>query len=199
MTSPRPNAPSERFRCGWSSTDPLYIRYHDREWGVPVRTDRRHFEFLILEGMQAGLSWMTVLRKREAFRDAFDDFDPERVARYDARKIRALLANPGIIRNRLKIHSAVNNAQRFLDLAEEQGSFTRYIWSFVGGRPKMNRWRTLAQLPCTSPESDALSADLIRRGFKFVGSTICYSHLQAAGLINDHVVGCFRYRELQRT
>ena len=188
-----------RIRCGWSNTDPLYISYHDREWGVPVRTDRKHFEFLILEGMQAGLSWMTVLRKREAFRDAFDGFDPERVARYDARKIRQLLTNPGIIRNRLKVAAAVTNARAFLAVQAEQGSFTRYIWSFVGGRPKVNRWRMLAQLPCTSPESDALSADLIRRGFKFVGSTICYSHLQAAGLINDHIVDCFRYRELTRT
>ncbi len=184
--------------CEWPSDDPLMIAYHDREWGVPVHDDRMQFEFLVLEGAQAGLSWRTVLRKREAYRAAFDRFDPQKVARYGAREVRRLLANPGIIRNRLKIEAAVKNARAFLAVQEEFGSFDAYVWRFVGGKPKVNRWRTLKQIPATSPESDALSKDLKRRGFSFVGSTIVYAHMQAAGLVNDHVVHCFRHRELIR-
>jgi len=184
--------------CEWPSDDPLMIAYHDREWGVPVHDDRKQFEFLVLEGAQAGLSWRTVLRKRQAYRAAFDRFDPKQVARYGARDVRRLLANPGIIRNRLKIEAAVKNARAFLAVQEEFGSFDAYIWGFVGGRPKVNRWRTLKQIPATSPESDALSRDLKQRGFSFVGSTIVYAHMQAAGLVNDHVMQCYRWRELSR-
>jgi DNA-3-methyladenine glycosylase I len=184
-------------RCEWSGADPLYIEYHDREWGVPLHDDRRLFEMLILEGAQAGLSWITILRKREAFREAFDSFDPSRVARYDERRIRELLSNPGIIRNRLKIQAAVQNAQAFLKVAEEFGSFDRYIWQFVGNRPIQNRWRKLQEIPARTKESDALSRDLKKRGFKFVGSTICYAFMQAVGMVKDHVVECFRYKELK--
>lgn len=181
-------------RCPWAyGSSPLYVHYHDREWGVPVRDDRRQFEFLTLEGAQAGLNWSTILNKREGYRKAFAGFDPERVARFSAKKIAALLKDPGIVRNRLKVNAAVNNAKRFLEVQKEFGSFSKYIWSFVGGKQKVNRWKRLSQLPAVSKESDALSADLKRRGFKFVGSTIIYAHMQATGLVNDHLVTCFRH------
>lgn len=182
-------------RCPWPGTDSLYIAYHDTEWGVPVHDDRRIFEFLILEGMQAGLSWITILKKRENFRAAFDNFDAEKVARYNARKIERLLQDPGIIRNRLKVNAAVTNAKAFLKVQEAFGSFDSYIWQFVGGQPKVNAWRTLKDVPAKTVESDAMSKDLLKRGFKFVGSTICYAHMQAAGMVNDHLVSCFRYAE----
>lgn len=182
-------------RCAWSEgVDPEYQRYHDEEWGVPVRDDRKHFEFLILEGAQAGLSWWTILRKREAYRRAFADFDPVKVARFNARHVERLLANPGIVRNRLKIESAIVNARAFLAVQDEHGSFDAYVWRFVGGKPKVNRWRRQQDVPPTSAESDALSKDLKKRGFKFVGSTIVYAHMQATGLVNDHLTSCFRYR-----
>lgn len=188
-----------RSRCGWAGTKhEEYIRYHDEEWGVPVHDDRKQFEFLILEGAQAGLSWWTILSRREGYRRAFADFDPERVARFTARRIERLLHDPGIIRNRQKIAAAVTNAQCFLDVVEEVGTFDEYIWSFVDGRPIKNRRRTLGDIPATSPESDALSKDLKRRGFQFVGSTIMYAHMQAIGMVNDHLVSCFRYREVAR-
>jgi DNA-3-methyladenine glycosylase I len=183
----------EKTRCGWAGDDPLYVRYHDEEWGVPVHDDRTHFEFLILEGAQAGLSWITILRKRESYREAFDGFDPERVARFRKPRIEKLLQNPGIVRNRLKVESAVTNAKAFLAVAEEHGSFDAFLWPFVGGKPKKNAWKSLADIPARTPESDALSKELKRRGFKFVGSTICYAHMQAVGLVNDHLVDCFRY------
>jgi DNA-3-methyladenine glycosylase I len=184
-------------RCGWCWTDPLYVRYHDEEWGVPVHDDRTLFEFLILEGAQAGLSWITILRKRDAYRDAFAGFDPERVARFDARKVGQLLRNPGIVRNRLKVASAVANARAFLRVQEEFGSFADYQWRFVGGRPRQNRPKTLRDIPARTDESDAFSKDLKRRGFGFVGSTIVYAHMQAVGMVNDHVVGCFRQRAVR--
>jgi DNA-3-methyladenine glycosylase I len=184
----------QKFRCPWCLATDRYIRYHDEEWGVPVHDDRKHFEFLILEGAQAGLSWLTVLNKREGYRKAFADFDPARVARFTPARIEKLLLDPGIIRNRLKVNSAVNNARRFLKVQEEFGAFDRYVWQFVNGKPRVNKWKTLKQIPPTSPESDALSKDLVRRGFKFVGSTVIYAHMQACGLINDHLVDCFRYR-----
>jgi DNA-3-methyladenine glycosylase I len=185
-------------RCDWSGTDPLYVKYHDREWGVPVHDDRRLFEMLILEGAQAGLSWLTILKKREAFREVFDLFDPSRVAKYDGRKIRELLRNPGIIRNRLKIQAAVQNARAFMEVVGEFGSFDRYIWRFVGGKPIQNRRARLKDIPAQTEESDALSKDLKKRGFKFVGSTICYAFMQAVGMVNDHVVECFRHKDLNR-
>lgn len=185
-----------RPRCTWPATDPLMLRYHDDEWGTPVHDDVRHFEFLILEGAQAGLSWRTILHKRENYRKAFAGFDPARVARYDARKVKALMLDAGIVRNRLKIESAVSNARVFLAVQREFGSFDEYIWCFVGGRPIVNRRKTPAQIPARTAESDVLSADLKRRGFRFVGSTVIYAHMQAAGLVNDHVVGCYRHREL---
>jgi len=185
-------------RCGWSGSDPLYLRYHDEEWGVPVHDDRTLFEFLILEGAQAGLSWITILRKRDAYREAFDAFDPARVARFDGRKVSQLLRNPGIVRNRLKIASAVANARAFLRVQEEFGSFAAYQWRFLGGRPRQNRPRTLRDIPARTEESDAFSKDLKRRGFGFVGSTIVYAHMQAVGMVNDHVVGCFRQRPVAR-
>ncbi len=185
-----------RQRCPWSlGVSDEYQAYHDEEWGLPVLDDAAHFEFLILESAQAGLSWRTVLHKREGYRRAFAGFDPVRVARFGEAEIEALVADAGIIRNRQKITAAVNNASRFLEVREEFGSFARYIWGFVDGRPVVNRWRSQNELPATSELSDRLSADLKARGFKFVGSTIVYSHLQACGLINDHLVGCFRYRE----
>jgi DNA-3-methyladenine glycosylase I len=184
-------------RCHWASND-LSILYHDEEWGVPLHDDRRLLEFLILEGAQAGLSWDTILRKRAGYRAAFDGFDPHLVAGYRARKIRQLLRNSGIVRNRLKIHSAIQNSQAFLKVQEEFGSFDAYIWQFVGGQPKQNAWRTLQQLPASTAASDAMSKDLKRRGFNFVGSTICYAFMQAVGMVNDHVVECFRYAELNR-
>lgn len=184
-----------RNRCAWAEgVNDLYLDYHDNEWGVPVHDDRRQFEFLILEGAQAGLSWSTVLKKREAYRKAFAGFDPTKVARFDGKRIEALLRNPGIIRNRLKVAAAVANARAFLAVQKEFGSFDRYIWRFVGGKPIQNRRKTMKDIPATSPESDALSKDLKKRGFKFVGSTIIYAHMQAVGMVNDHVVSCFRYR-----
>jgi DNA-3-methyladenine glycosylase I len=188
---------SELKRCDWSSLqDPLYRDYHDKEWGVPVHDDGTIFEFLVLEGAQAGLSWGTILRKRENFRRAFEEFDPVKVARFDGRAVRKLLHNPGIIRNRLKIISAVQNAKAFLKVENEFGSFDSYIWTFVGGKPRVNRWKKLRDIPAATPESEAMSKDLIRRGFRFVGPTICYAHMQATGMVNDHLVTCFRYREL---
>jgi DNA-3-methyladenine glycosylase I len=185
---------TEVRRCTWSeNVAPEYQRYHDEEWGVPVREDRKHFEFLLLEGAQAGLSWWTILRKREGYRRAFADFDPEKVARFNARSIERLMLDPGIVRNRQKIEAAVTNARAFLAVQEEFGSFDTYVWRFVDGRPKVNRWREMREVPATSPESDALSKDLKARGFKFVGSTIIYAHMQATGLVNDHLVSCFRH------
>lgn len=184
-------------RCPWPSDDPLMIEYHDNEWGVPLHDDKLIFEFLILEGMQAGLSWSTILHKRENFRKAFGDFDVEKVARFDARKIRSLLSDPGIIRNRLKVHAAITNAREFIKVKEEFGSFDKYIWRFVDGKPKMNGLKSLKDMRATSKESDTMSKDLKDRGFKFVGSTICYAHMQATGMVNDHLVSCFRYRELK--
>jgi DNA-3-methyladenine glycosylase I len=183
-------------RCAWAGSDPLYVAYHDQEWGVPVHDDRLMFEFLVLEGAQAGLSWATILRKRENYRMAFDNFEPLLVARYDDKKVAELLDNAGIVRNRLKIASTIQNARLFLAVQDEFGSFDAYIWRFVGGAPKRNAWKSLAEIPATTPDSDALSKDLVRRGFKFVGSTICYAHMQAVGMVNDHVVGCFRYTEV---
>lgn len=187
----------DRKRCGWCGTDPLYVRYHDEEWGVPVHDERRQFEFLILEGAQAGLSWITILRKREHYREAFARFDPERVARFTGRDVARLLKNPGIVRNRLKVEGAVRNARAFLDVQEEFGSFDAYLWQFVDGRPIVNRWKSLKQVPAVTKESDLLSKDLKRRGFTFVGSTIVYAHMQAVGMVNDHLVDCFRHRELR--
>ncbi|HUI28644.1 MAG TPA: DNA-3-methyladenine glycosylase I [Candidatus Acidoferrales bacterium] len=185
------------IRCPWPTEDALMIEYHDKEWGVPVHDDRKIFEFLILEGMQAGLSWSTILHKRENFRKAFDNFDVEKVARYDGRKIRSLLADAGIIRNRLKLEGAVNNARQFIRVQEEFGSFDKYIWQFVGGKPIVNTRRALRHMPARTKESDGMSEDLRERGFKFVGTTICYAHMQAAGMVNDHMMTCFRYKELK--
>jgi DNA-3-methyladenine glycosylase I len=182
-------------RCAWSASE-LMRRYHDEEWGVPLHDDRRLFEAIVLDGAQAGLSWETILRKRENYRAAFDGFDPMVVASYGPDKVTELLANPGIIRNRQKIASAIANARAFLAVQDELGSFDRYLWGFVGGKPIVNTWRSMAELPGQSPESDALSKDLRRRGFSFVGSTICYAFMQAAGLVNDHTVDCFRYRQV---
>jgi DNA-3-methyladenine glycosylase I len=183
---------SELNRCGWAK-EPINIAYHDQEWGVPVHDDRRLFEFLILEGAQAGLSWITILKKRENYRRAFDDFDPKKVECYDKRKVRKLLADPGIVRNRLKIESAVKNAKAFLAVQKEFGSFDTYIWRFVGWQPIRNHWKSLKELPGRTQESDAMSKDLVKRGFRFVGSTICYAFMQAVGMVNDHTVECFRY------
>lgn len=183
-------------RCSWSTNEDIYIRYHDEEWGVPVHDDRKLFEFLILEGAQAGLSWITILKRREAYRDAFDQFDPEKVARYDAAKIEELLQRPDLIRNRLKINSAVTNAQAFLKVQEEFGSFDKYIWSFVDGKPIQNKWKKLNEIPAQTPLSVKISKDLKKRGFKFVGPTIVYAHMQATGMVNDHLVDCFRYKEV---
>ena len=186
-------------RCTWVSVDdPLMRQYHDREWGVPVHDDRRHFEFLVLEAAQAGLSWSIVLKKREGYRRAFAGFDPEKVARFSARRIDKLVLDPGIIRNRMKIEAAVRNARAFIIVQEEFGSFDSYSWHFVDGRPKLNRWKTMRQIPATSPESDAFSKDLKGRGFSFVGSTVVYAHMQAVGMVNDHLIDCFRYREIGR-
>ena len=184
-------------RCGWASLDePLYRAYHDSEWGVPVHDDWALFGFLVLEGAQGGLCWRTILRKRENFRKAFDGFDPRKVARYDRRRVQRLLGDPGIVRNRLKVDSAVRNARAFLEVQKEFGSFDAYVWRFTGGRPKVNRWRALKEIPATTPEAEEMSKDLVRRGFRFVGPTICYAHMQATGMVNDHVTDCFRYREL---
>jgi DNA-3-methyladenine glycosylase I len=179
-------------RCNWS----LYIKYHDTEWGTPVHSEVKHFEFLILETFQAGLSWLTILRKRENFRSAFAGFDPKKVAKFDKRKVNSLLKNEGIVRNRLKIESAVNNAKRFLEVQKEFGSFDKYMWGFVDGKPIINKRKTMSQIPATTKLSDEVSNDLKKRGFKFVGSTVVYAHMQAIGLVNDHVVSCFRYKEL---
>lgn len=191
-------ASSKKKRCAWPGADPLYVTYHDEEWGVPVHDDRILFEFLVLEGAQAGLSWITILRKREAYRRAFDGFDPERVARYDARKVAQLLGNPGIVRNRAKIESTIKNAKAFLAVQEEFGSFDAYQWRFVEGRPIQNRWTTMKEIPARTDESDAFSKDLKRRGFGFVGTTIIYAHMQAVGMVNDHVVDCFRHRDVKK-
>jgi DNA-3-methyladenine glycosylase I len=186
-------------RCDWASLDdPLYLEYHDKEWGVPVHDDGTMFEFLILEGAQAGLSWGTILRKRENFRRAFDGFDPRKVARYDYLKVQRLLTDPGIIRNKLKVRSAIKNAKAFLTVQDEFGSFDDYIWRFVGGKTKLNRWRSLREIPASTPESMAMSKDLLARGFGFVGPAICYAHMQATGMVNDHITSCFRYKELAR-
>ena len=173
------------------------IEYHDREWGLPVHDDRRHYEFLVLEAAQAGLSWSIVLKKREGYRRAFSEFDPEKVARYTEKRIQKLTLDPAIIRNGMKIEAAVRNARQFMAIQEEFGSFDRYCWQFVDGRPKVNRWKEMGQIPATSPESDAFSKDLKRRGFSFVGSTVIYAHMQAVGMVNDHLVDCFRYREIR--
>jgi DNA-3-methyladenine glycosylase I len=192
--------PKSKTRCAWAEgMGHHYREYHDTEWGVPVHEDRKHFEFLILEGAQAGLSWSTVLKKREAYRRAFAHFDPQKVARFNARKIGSLLRNPGIIRNRLKVVAAVTNARAFLVVQQEFGSFDAYVWRFVGGKPVWRRRKTVKDIPATSQESDALSSDLKKRGFKFVGSTIIYAHMQAVGMVNDHLVSCFRNRELRRS
>lgn len=184
-------------RCPWAKTA-LSIPYHDHEWGVPLHDDRKHFEFLVLDGAQAGLSWETILKKREAYRQAFDGFDPHIVARYDERKVADLLADEGIVRNRLKVRSAIRNANAFLEVQHEFGTFDAYIWRFVGGTPLQNRWESLSQVPARTAESDAMSKDLKQRGFNFVGSTICYAYMQAAGLVNDHLVSCFRHQPLSR-
>jgi DNA-3-methyladenine glycosylase I len=185
-----------KTRCGWSGSDPLYVDYHDNEWGVPVHNDRLLFEFLILEGAQAGLSWITVLKKRDNYRKAFDNFEPEKVARYNTPKVEKLLLNEGIIRNRLKIESAITNAKAFLKTQKEFGSFDKYIWQFVNYKPIINSWNSLKEIPAKTKESDLMSKDLKKRGFKFIGSTICYAFMQAVGMVNDHTTGCFRYKEL---
>jgi DNA-3-methyladenine glycosylase I len=187
----------ERVRCAWARNE-VAIRYHDEEWGVPVHDDPRLFEFLVLEGAQAGLSWDTILKKRENYRLAFDEFDAARIARYQQRKIERLLADPGIVRNRLKIASTVQNARAFLKIQDQAGTFDRYIWQFVDGRPIKNAWKSPAQVPARTPQSDAMSKDLQKRGFNFVGSTICYAFMQAVGMVNDHVVDCFRYRTMMK-
>ena len=185
----------DRQRCEWART-PLSVRYHDEEWGVPVRDDRRLFEMLVLEGAQAGLSWETILRKRQAYRRAFAGFDARRVATYDGRVIRRLLGDPGIVRNRLKVEATVANARAFLEVQREHGRFAAYLWRFVGGQPRVNVWQTVRDIPARTPESEAMSRDLARRGFRFVGPTICYAFMQAVGLVNDHTVTCFRYAEV---
>ena len=189
---------TELVRCPWCGTDPLYVQYHDEEWGVPVYDDQVLFAKLILDGAQAGLSWITILRKRENYYRAFDNFDPVRMAAYDEAKIAALLADPGIVRNRLKIRAAVQNAQAYLRIQAEEGGFSDFLWQFVGGRPIQNNWRTLADFPAKTAESEAMSKALRRRGFNFVGPTICYAFMQAVGMVNDHTVDCFRYEEVQR-
>lgn len=183
-------------RCAWAGSDPLYVAYHDQEWGYPVHDDRVLFEYLILEGAQAGLSWSTILKKRSNYRAALDGFNPAVVAGYSEQKITELLANPGIVRNRLKIAATIQNAQAFLRLQEQYGSFDAYIWRFVGGEPRRNAWRSLDEIPASTPQSDAMSKDLVRLGFKFVGSTICYAFMQAVGMVNDHTVDCFRYDQV---
>src|SRR6202163_4606933 len=191
------SAPLTNKRCSWASVDgPLLLQYHDREWGVPVHNDRKHLEVLVLSGAQAGLSWSLVLKKREGYRRAFDKFDPEKVAHYSERQIQKLTSDPEIIRNRMKIEAAVRNARAFLKIQEEFGAFDSYCWRFVGGKPKLGRWKATRQIPATSPESEALSKDLKQRGFSFVSPTVGYAYMQAAGLVNDHLVSCFRYQEL---
>lgn len=184
-------------RCVWCEGDPLYIKYHDKEWGVPLHTDKKLFEFLILEGAQAGLSWITVLKKRSAYREAFNKFDFNIVASYKEAKIQSLLKNPGIIRNKLKVRAAVKNAQAFIKVREEYGTFNKYIWQFTDHKTIQNRWRTLKEIPANTPESNVMSKDLKKRGFTFVGTTICYAFMQATGMVNDHTVDCFRYKQLK--
>lgn len=191
------NRAVEKRRCPWPES-PLSVEYHDQEWGVPLHDDRRLFEFLILEGAQAGLSWSTILKKRENYRRAFDHFDPAKVARYDARRSAELLSDPGIVRNRLKVAAAIRNAQSFLEVQREFGGFDAYVWQFVGGKPIDHGCETMADVPARTAESDAMSKDLLKRGFKFVGSTICYAFMQATGMVNDHLVSCFRYREIRQ-
>jgi DNA-3-methyladenine glycosylase I len=188
----------DKTRCGWAGSDPIYVEYHDTEWGVPVRDDRRLFEFLILEGAQAGLSWITILKRREGYRKAFEGFDPERVARFTPKKIEKLLQDPGIIRNRLKVQSAVTNARAFLKVQDEFGSFSEYQWRFVNKQPVKNRRRSMQDIPARTEISDLWSRDLKKRGFSFVGSTIVYAHMQAVGMVNDHIVSCFRYRQVEK-
>jgi DNA-3-methyladenine glycosylase I len=184
-------------RCPWPGTDPLYVKYHDTEWGIPLHDDRKLFEFLLLDGFQAGLSWITILKKRPNYRKAFDRFEPEKIAAYDLNKVKALLSNKGIIRNKLKIEAAVQNASSFLAVQKQFGSFDNYIWQFTGGKTIKNAWRTLAEIPARTNESVAMSNDLKKRGFKFVGPIICYAFMQAAGMVNDHLVDCFRYNQVQ--
>jgi DNA-3-methyladenine glycosylase I len=188
----------EKVRCPWCLSFDQYIAYHDQEWGVPVHDDRVHFEFLILEGAQAGLSWSTILKKREGYRKAFADFNPEKVARFTEKRLEKILLDPGIVRNRLKVYATVNNAKHFLEVQKEFGSFDAYIWKFVNNKPIVNRWKTMSDVPATTKESDTLSKDLIKRGFKFVGSTVMYAHMQACGLVNDHLVDCWRYPMVNR-
>lgn len=188
---------TEPIRCSWAGT-PAMIEYHDREWGVPQHDDRVLFEFLILEGAQAGLSWSTILNKREAYRKAFSNFDPARVAKYDSKKVKSLLANEGIVRNKLKIAATIANARAFLKVQKEFGSFNAYVWQFTGGKPKINKIASMKQLPASTPESEAMSKDLLKRGFRFVGPTICYAFMQAVGMVNDHNTSCFRYSELAK-
>jgi len=183
-------------RCAWPANDPLMIKYHDTEWGVPVHDDRKLFEFLVLDAFQAGLSWSTILKKRENFRKAFDNFDPQRIAQYDAKKIGKLLNDAGIIRNKAKVNATVKNARAFLEVQKEFGTYDAYIWQFVGGKPIINKWKSMAELPAKSGEAEVMSGDLKKRGFSFVGPTICYAFMQAAGMVNDHVVDCFRYDEI---
>lgn len=185
-------------RCGWVTTDPLYLDYHDREWGVPEYDDRKLFELLILEGAQAGLSWLTILKKRNNYREAFAQFDPPVIAKFGDRQVAQLLTNPGIVRNRLKIMATLQNAHAFLAFQKESDSFSQFLWRVVNGKPKQNAWKTLQEVPARTPESDAMSKALVQKGFKFVGSTICYALMQAAGMVNDHVVDCFRYQEVLR-
>ena len=187
-----------KTRCGWCLKFEDYIKYHDEEWGVPVHDDRTHFQFLILEGAQAGLSWSMILKKREGYRKNFADFDPEKVARFTDKRIEKILEDPGIVRNRLKVNAAVNNAKRFLEVQKEFGTFDKYIWTFVNNKPIVNKWTSLKEVPATTKESDALSKDLIKRGFKFVGSTVIYAHMQACGLVNDHLVDCWRYKKVKQ-
>jgi DNA-3-methyladenine glycosylase I len=186
----------EKVRCPWCLGFEEYIRYHDEEWGVPAHDDRKHFEFLILEGAQAGLSWATILKKREGYRKAFANFDPAKVAKFTEKRLEKILQDPGIVRNRLKVYATVNNARQFLKIQKEFGSFDKYIWQFVGGKPIVNKLKTLQEARATTPESDALSKDLLKRGFKFVGSTVIYAHMQACGLVNDHLVDCWRYKQV---
>ena len=190
-------ATKEKTRCPWCLKFDEYIDYHDKEWGVPVHNDRTHFEFLILEGAQAGLSWSTVLKKREGYRKAFAQFDPVKVSRFTDARVTKILEDPGVIRNKLKVNAAVNNAKRFLEVQKEFGSFDRYIWSFVNDKPIVNKWKAVSEVPATTKESDALSKDLIKRGFKFVGSTVIYAHMQACGLVNDHLVDCWKHKTVK--
>ena len=193
----RKRSTDDRVRCGWVTDDPLYLAYHDEEWGVPVHDDRKLFEMLILEGAQAGLSWITILRRRKSYRRAFDRFDPKKIAAYGPERVAQILADPGVIRNRAKVEATVTNAQAFLEVREQSGSFDRFLWDLVGGEPRQNRWRSLQEVPAETPASKAMSKELRRRGFRFVGPTICYAFMQAVGMVNDHLTGCFRHRELR--